>query len=115
MSTCSQILVCKFQVVSPRYNAEQRWHENLYTISGLRRTGIRSLNGKKNVINGILVEKSLGGQCLDGWMDDINFKCRWRILSPWFPVKGNTIENCNLASVSGLKTNENNSKKTRSG
>ena len=69
MPMCSQILVCKFQVVSPRYNAEQRWHEDLYTISGLRRIGIRSLNRKKkNVTNGILVEKSLRSQCLGGWM-----------------------------------------------
>ena len=29
MPMCSQILVCKFRVVSPKYNAEQRWHVNL--------------------------------------------------------------------------------------
>ena len=38
-----------------------------------------------------------------GWVDDINFKSRWRISSPWFPVKGNAVENWNLGAVSGLK------------
>ena len=31
MPMCLQILVCKFRVVSPRYNAEQSWHVNMFS------------------------------------------------------------------------------------
>ena len=44
---CSDILVCKWPVVWPTYDAEQHRHLNRYTTPDLRNLGTLSLKGKK--------------------------------------------------------------------